>query len=196
MFTLYAPALQSTPVVSIAMSTSDRIQLGLTIVTAAVGFISIAIAVCSLILSKKMLEESTRPHITIYLNRLILSKISSDVYLIIKNFGSSSGKITSFSSSIDLELIAFNPSIAVPFRNIEGTVLAPGQSMPFLIKTSSQYQTISFQVCYTWMKKTYSESINVNLAAYSAQEQVRHISRKDSIESLAYALQEIAYKMM
>lgn len=199
MFTIYAPALQSTPIICIVMSPSDWIQLVSMLVTALVGLASIIIANCTLKQNNQMLEESTRPYITLYLNRLILGVGASDMYLIVKNYGASAGTIASFTANVDLKSISAMPIVVTPFSNIVGTVLAPGQSMPFLVKPPDNYESVTFELTYSstnGMDKTYTEKVRINFAAHSAQGQARHISKESPEKSMVYALEEIAYKMM
>ena len=82
------------------MNTSDIIQLIGILISLATSIAAIMISVKSLKQNSKMIEESTRPYISIYGASTYIG--SSDYYIVLKNFGQSSATIHEFLYDFDL----------------------------------------------------------------------------------------------
>ena len=83
------------------MSISDIINIILCILSFVLAAISVITVVITLKQNSKMIENSTRPYITIYGKKTECGILK--YFLVIKNFGSSGAVITDFHSEIKLE---------------------------------------------------------------------------------------------
>lgn len=109
-----------------------------TIVLSVLSFLLALISVVTVIITirqnNKMIEQSTRPVISIYTSQINVG--SPSLYLIVKNFGSSPAVIRTISCDHDFadflmgsnslnheELVNYDPIKVLP-----GTIMAPGQS--------------------------------------------------------------------
>lgn len=146
------------------MSISDKIQLALLITTALIGIASIVISIFTLRSSNKMIEESTRPYLCVYLQAI--NSGTPNFYIIVKNFGSSGAKITKFIPDFDLEKLKAFDKQKKPFDKIQGTFLAPNQKLYttiFNIDFKSMPNIMNFKIEYTSCSgKIYSDSFAVN----------------------------------
>ena len=98
-------------------------------------------------------------------------------YLVLKNFGSSSARITSFECDFDLSQISYE-EFGTPFSRIVGTELAPGQKIytafapmkfiTFMEHWRSQHEQpflIVFKLSYTSDSGLeYDEEVSINLS--------------------------------
>ena len=131
------------------MSISDIINIILCILSFVLAAISVITVVITLKQNSKMIENSTRPYITIYGKKTECGILK--YFLVIKNFGSSGAVITDFHSEIKLEDYSseYNPN---PFRHIIGTHLAPNQSIVCNLNTdklnADKVEQLPFQIKY------------------------------------------------
>ena len=163
------------------LTISDVIE----IVGIVASLITSIVAIC-------MVEESTRPYVSIYIGTTHFSAIT--VYMIIKNFGSSLATITAFNCDLNLESYAYDKE-RIPFANIVGTSLCPGEAIQYPIRLENCDDSIKFlniNICYKSSSKEYFEHISLNLSAYF---EAVHVRVKSDL-SISYALQDIAEKML
>lgn len=105
------------------MSYEIIIELLLASATAAAAIISTIIAMKTLKQNSKNIEASTRPYIKPY---LAMSNVQTvGYYLIIKNFGTSSAKITKLTTDIEWKHFTYE-KLREPFKYIVGSELPPG----------------------------------------------------------------------
>lgn len=144
------------------MSTSDIIEIISIIVSAFTSTVAIWISVIAFKQSERMLEETTRPYITIYVDTITVCEQSS--YFVIKNFGHSSAVITDFCYDPILKQTKQSSSLFCnQFDSIAGIVLAPGQSKLLPYKVSSlPIDVLTFSISYQSNIKKYSETITMN----------------------------------
>lgn len=157
------------------MISEPIIQLILATITAGVGICSVVIAIFTLRQNNKMIEASTRPVVKVYLTRIYIQTLQ--FYLVLKNFGSSSARITSFECDFDLSQISYE-EFGTPFSRIVGTELAPGQKIytafapmkfiTFMEHWRSQHEQpflIVFKLSYTSDSGLeYDEEVSINLS--------------------------------
>lgn len=157
------------------MSFETTLQLILVVTTALVGIASIIIAVLTLRQNNKMIESNTRPILRFYLTQLNIQTVQH--YLVLKNFGSSSARITNFHCDFDLTQITYK-ELSDPFRYIIGTELAPGQKLytSFASIESKKFvnnwnkshdEPLTFQIELSYISevgKQYDEHIDINLS--------------------------------
>jgi len=145
----------------------DCIEISAIIVSLTLGIISIIISCKTLKQNSNMIEESTRPCIAVYGNKVYLGV--AKYALIIKNFGASSGTITKFNCDTNLlkEYALFRNYN--PFEHIVGTTLAPNQSIfcELNLKKLKENKVISFEfeICYKGVKEYPSNKFIVNVGA-------------------------------
>ena len=184
------------------MSVSDWIELFGIIISMAVGIVSIIISCNSLKQNSIMIEEATKPYITIY-GKMVYLGVAKYV-LIIKNFGASSGTITSFSCNQALQKTALF-KYKNPFEHIVGTTLAPSQSVccEFNLETikNEQVEPLVFEVAYKGVKEYPKDTIIVNVIAetenlightHSPQNDNKTISTEDCMKSLVEEIRIIS----
>lgn len=174
-----------------ALSTSDKIALATVIVTALVGIIAAIISVLSLRQNSKMIENSTRPYITVYSG--VTSFQNSVFYFIVKNFGVSSAVITNFSSDVDLGNYPYPPG-STPFAHIEGATIHPVQSFKAsvdIVRLIKDCSEVTFDLTYRCGKKTYSEHISIDLYLLTDSPSLHASTRDAELRVISFALQDM-----
>lgn len=194
------------------MTTSDQIQLFLAIVTAFTAIASIVLVVLTIRQNSKMIENATRPNISIFGKSFRSHGVR--YCLIIKNFGTSNAIITSFECNADLQKYALVPQ-QKPFSHIENTSIPPGQSLicelnhlklfnDNTLLSDSGSSILKFKIVYlSEAKKQYANYFIVNLS--SEQESVLsrvsyhsndQNSDKKLLHTIASSLQEITERLI
>lgn len=174
--------------------TANWIALATMIITAFAAISSIVIAITTLKQNNKMIEESSRPIITVYKD--IININSPIEYLVLKNFGNSSGTITKIEyneedliqlfrkTTVELGLIKY-------FKNI---TLAPHQKYMFPIDSNNtEIKNFHISIEYRSATKIYRETFDINL---SQDYSITFINQnksdsKDEIKTISNSLQEI-----
>lgn len=178
------------------MSTSDILDLAAVIVALAVGCGSIWVAVKTLKQNQKMIEDSTRPYITVYSDITFFQQ--SMFYIIIKNFGNSGAIITEFRTDKDLQEL-MPKGRQNPFAHMKGAVLAPGQcyrtavSMP---DAKTRLDKVTFHIKYKSSTHEYVEKVPLKIEASNDQLYVRASTEGQELKIISYALQDLAEKHM
>lgn len=147
------------------MNISDTIQLIGILISFTTSIVAILISVKSLKQNSKMIEESTRPYISIYGASTYIG--SSKYYIVLKNFGQCSATIHEFVYDFDLANFIENSSPSEPFQCIENTTIVPGQSFHALIdlnKARKQTNMINFHISYSSGTHKYEEDFCLNLS--------------------------------
>lgn len=178
------------------MEISDWINLSLSIASFLLAVISVVTVVITLKQNSKMIENSSRAYITVY--GAITNYQAPLYYLIIKNFGSSSARVTKFKPNFDLSA-SVDKGKPIPFLHIVGTDIAPGQSFaaPVLYKNlSEQSEHITFEIEYISNSKTYHDIATIELSAYGELPIKRASSEGNEFKIISYTLQDIAEKML
>lgn len=124
------------------MGTKDWIEIGISVVTAIVSITSIIIAVKSLKMTQKSIEDANRPYVYCYISTSGVGTFSK--YFIIRNSGTTPAYIN------DLK---FNNAEGVFVKNmypvsIIGSTIAPGQQLATLIDSNMDKKftaTITFK---------------------------------------------------
>lgn len=178
-----------------SISVSDAIQLVGIMASLLTGIIAIVISVKTLNQNNQMIEESTRPYITIYTGATYFQ--DTDYFIILKNFGQSGAYITSFNCDR-----VFEPSRgldSIPFQHIVGTHVAPGQSFRYRadsVNLLKNTDPIIFAIEYKSGNKLYSETISLNILADTDVVYSRANSKEKELRTISFALQDIAEKML
>lgn len=169
------------------MSVSDIIQIVSIVCTSLLSVIAIIISVLTLRKSSKTIIESSRANIMLYFD--VSSKSNS--YIVLKNFGNSSGKIINIKISPELypyKGTTMNITNAIDkgidFTNV---VLAPNQAIrtwfPFINHPDKQFQ---IKLSYKTLGKIYTEnySLNINYVDKLNYLYVKSIDINDDKEAL------------
>lgn len=182
------------------MNISDIIQLIGILTSLTTSIIAIGISVRSLKQNSKMIEESTRPYISVYGASVYVD--SPSYYLTVKNFGQSSATITSFTYDFDL-LKCIDERIndpkntspyKEPFENIENTTMAPGQAFHAIIdfnKAIAQTKSINFHLKYSSGTHEYEDDICLNLIGNLGNYVLFPPSSKDNLLTISETLQNM-----
>ena len=160
------------------LSPSDIIEIIGIITSTAVSITAIIISVKTLKQAQitneqnnRMLEESTRPYITIYLDAITICE--QDSFFVLKNFGQSPGRITLFEYDPILESLETSPQRGNQLKNeqyayVKGITLAPGQSKMMSCNVPKiPKDVLSFKIGYVSSCKYYEESIELNVKNYA-----------------------------
>lgn len=160
-----------------SLSPSDIIEIIGIIVSTSVSIIAIIISVKTLKQTQitneqnnRMLEESTRPYIAIYLDTITICEQSS--FFVLKNFGQSSAKITLFEFDPILKTLVTGQKegdilLKEQYDTVKGLTLAPGQSKMMLCEvTEIPKDVLTFKIGYVSSEKYYEESFDLNVKNY------------------------------
>ncbi|WP_143322970.1 hypothetical protein [Clostridium sp. HBUAS56010] len=176
---------------------SNTVQFYGMIITSLVGIASIIISVLTLMQNSKMIEESTRPVISIYGTTTNFGA-EQRFYFVIKNFGQTPTTITKFFSDYDF---SFNQAYTSAndhdwLSNLNGAHLAPGQSKICALNYKNINKPVTFTLEHKTTSKTYNEQIKVDLKAGAAMLVWKSdaISEKDELRNISYTLQEFIQK--
>lgn len=149
-------------------------ELVLAVITAITAIISVIIATLTLRQNAKSIEASTRPYIKPY---LAMTNIQAPEYfIVIKNFGASSAKITKLITDIEWQHFTY-PELPTPFKYITNTELPPGHKvytalavlptkmyMDSYVKNKQKPLTYTMHIEYiSETRKTYIEETKLNL---------------------------------
>lgn len=169
----------------------EIIQIIGIISTSITSIVAIIISVVSLRQNSKVIEETNRPYISVYAN---CAKVYDPVlYLIIKNFGETSGTITAFSTDKDLSKCTINGE-HIPFDNIVGTTLNPKEQIIYPIEPF--LDSLNISITYKSTVKTYFENIHLNLNSQYDSIHPRVKGAGNELEIISYTLQDIAEKLL
>lgn len=113
--------------------------------------------------NNRMLEESMRPYITIYLDAITLCEQSS--YFVVKNFGNSPAIITKFEYDPVLKQTPQSSEMLQnQFDYLEQIVLAPGQKKLLQYDvTRLPSDVLTFKISYLCEKAEYHETVTMNV---------------------------------
>ncbi len=178
------------------LTVSDIIEIAGIIASLVTSIVAIAISLKTLKQNSEMIEESTRPYISLYIGTTYFSDTTT--YLIMKNFGQSSAIVTNFSASPDLSRFSYDDDY-VPFGHIVGSHICPGASIQFPIKVTGlprDMEPIIINLEYRSPSKTYTEVISLNLASDFDAIHLRANTKDQHLKEISFALQDIAEKML
>lgn len=172
----------------------DWVALATMLITAFATTSSIIIAINTLKQNNKMIEESTRPVITIY--KEVIHINSPMEYLIVKNFGSSSAKVDDIIFDEEKFKKISKLSSTVKYRNpfpfLIDSQIAPGQSFKIPIKTmDTDIESIEFVLKYSSSIKSYTETALVQLKQDSGIYRLKFHTEANELKTISNTLQEL-----
>lgn len=179
------------------MDIATGTTLALSILSFILAVISIVVAVITVRQNNKMIEASSRPYITVTAE---MTNFGSPMYyLVLKNYGQTGARITKWASSFDLSVCGFGDKIT-PFKNIEGTFLAPGQSIVCAVDyeklKAPDLGQLEIDIEYQSETKCYSSKCPINTIAYADLVHARSNSSKGELKNISYTLQDLVEKIM
>lgn len=175
---------------------STLINIVLCVLSFILAVISVITVVVTLRQNHQMIENTTRPYLTVYYNNTYFQDLHS--YLILKNFGTSSATIVEFSSDCDLSNIEHDTG-HTPFGALAGVSIAPGQKVPYIINGSkfSENKIITFTLKYkSDTNHIYNETVQIRPEYLGNIAVVRASTKDKELRTISYALQDIAEKMI
>lgn len=172
------------------MALCNSFDAVLSICTLGVSIISIIIAVLTLRQNNRMIEESIRPLVCVYSEYIIVGE--GYLYLVVKNFGHSAATIDEFDVDCNLTGCYMIKSNKDFLKELEGSLLAPGQCRTCLINYEKVKKTITFKIRYHNGNKRYEDLFRFNPTA--AANLPTNVSTGDDNKQIAQTLQEMLKK--
>lgn len=150
-----------------------------------------------------MIENATRPYLSIY-GQTINCNGNQHFYLVVKNSGASPATITNFSYSPDLSQSLETKNTSRNFLDdLSKCTIPPGQSRICKLTYEKVPEEIVFDVTYHSSEKTYSEKDIINLRAGTSMLTAKcgkSSNKKKAISSnihvISYTLQEMLQKKL
>lgn len=173
------------------MNVVTIVNIVLAILSFILAVISVITVVITLHQNNRMIEESTRPYVSIYFQPLF----DTD-YLILKNFGNSTAKITSFYTNVDFHT-CIEDDTHLPFSHLCDTYLHPGERIlspiDYTHKLYEKYNFLEFDINYKSSGKSYTEHIEINMRSLGDHASIRTTVKSENAEKIiAETLQDIA----
>lgn len=167
------------------------------IILCVLSFILAAISVITVVITlrqnNKMIEESTRPVISIYTEEINAGE--PFFYLVVKNFGQSPAYITKFEYDFD-----FNGCYKIRnnkdyLQKLTKSVLAPGQSRICILDYEKINKEVTFIISYqSSIKKSYTETFTIDLKAGVSMPYGKIATEGKELRTISYTLQEMLQK--
>lgn len=178
------------------MDTPTIVNVILCVLSFILAVISVITVVITLRQNHKMIDNSTRPYVTVYSSVTNCDGIR--YYLCVKNFGQSGAVITEFNCNCDLSQYSYHDG-KTPFEHLSNTFIAPGQS--FLcnidhLKFFKNPPTLTFTVKYKADSKKYMDTFIINPEADSDLIHTRSCSKNQELASISYTLQELVERQV
>ena len=149
------------------MDLPNLISIGATLSSFILSFISVITVIITLRQNTKIITESTRPYITIYIDSITICEQTS--FFVLKNFGRSAATITHFEYDDCLkEVTQISPLLNEQFDYVKGITLAPGQSKLLQFKMSTlENKDLTFKIKYVnSQNKQFKENVILNSRNY------------------------------
>ena len=171
----------------------DTVNILLIVSSFLSNFIALFTVVYTMVQNKKILEESTRPVISIYTDKIDTGNLH--FYLIIKNFGKSPAYITKFEYDFDFRG-CFNMSSDKDYlAELNHASLAPGQARICVFDYSKINKPVTFHIEYkSGAGKTYKECFTIDLKAAVSLPSVKTWTEGKGLKTISYTLQEMLEK--
>lgn len=179
------------------MNISDIINITLCVLSFILAVISVITVIITLRQNSKMIENSTRPYIVVY--GKVTNFQDPCYYLVVKNMRQTGAEITKFHCNINLLKYSYS-SDRTPLGHMEGTFLAPGQTMIINIDhrkmSKENINEIIFDIKYNSGVKEYSEKCKINYEAYKDNIQTRASTKDKELKIISYTLQDLVEKLL
>lgn len=174
------------------LSPSDIIQLFGIIASLITSIIAITISLITMRQNSKMIEDASRPVISIYGESI--NSGSPTFYIVIKNFGASPAHITQFDYDFDFTSAYLTHGNKDFLKELVNSVIAPRQSRICALKYSELDKPITFKLSYSSGVKTYHDEMTVDLKAGAAMLTTKNSTTGKELRNISYSLQEMLQK--
>lgn len=173
-----------------------ELQTVTNIILSVLSFVLAAISVITVVVTlrqnSKMIEESSRPVISIYPQSI--NPGQPMFYLVVKNFGHSTAYLTEFISSFDFSECYNIDSSKDYIGQLSSCTIAPGQSYICHMDYQKIPDKVHFSVKYKSSTKSYSEEIDVDLKSGVNMPTRKYATPGKEVLSISYSLQELLLK--
>lgn len=175
------------------MDVSTIVNIILCVLSFILAVVSVVTVVITLRQNNRMIEESTRPFISVYTDEINTG--NPFFYLVVKNFGKSTAYITKFEYDFD-----FNGCYKIwndkdYLQQLNNAVLAPGQSRSCTLDYQRINKAVTFTLEYhSGAKKTYSDKFTMDLKAGVSMPYGKVATEGKELRTISYALQEMLQK--
>lgn len=179
------------------LSASEIITICSTVVSAILAIASVVIVIISIRQNNKMLEASTRPYISIYIDTITICEQQS--YFVIKNLGQTPATITDFSYPEILDNLDVKTHLEKEqFASVKGVTLAPSQACLLMCTVSKlPDQFMNFSVTYKTSLKTYTDTFTLHPRKYVHIPKSRPESKiSKGHERLVHTMREMVERQM
>lgn len=176
------------------MDISTKVNIALCVLSFILAAVSVVTVVITLRQNNRMIENSTRPYISIYFDYIQMGEPIG--YLIVKNFGSSTAIIDSLTYN---DVIAKHPSslanLPAIFNGLVGSSIVPGQKFfaPFKLYEYIGGDSI-FDISYHVGNKKYTDHFEISVSNYGKLVKPRLANQE--YKAISYPLQEISERLM
>lgn len=174
------------------LTPSDKVQVVGIIVSAVISVIAIFISVLTLRQNSKMIEESSRPVISIYSQGINTG--TPMLFIVVKNFGNSPAVINKFDYDYDFTDCYSFRSERDYLKDLVGSTLAPGQSRICSLDYKKLSRPITFTLEYKSACKKYDDSFTVDLRAGVNIPAPKTATEGKEPRTISYTLQEMLQK--
>lgn len=171
------------------MDPATIVNVILCILSFILATISVVTVLITIRQNNKMLEESTRPVITIYTQSINLGLPLT--YLIIKNCGNSPAYMKKLNADVDFSGCYKINSSKNYIDEFSRCNFAPGQSRYCILDLNKIQNTVNFTVEYSSQTKTYKETFEIDLSAASGMPYSRSETPGKELFQISIALQEM-----
>lgn len=176
-----------------SLSTSDIIQLFGIIASFITGIVAIVISVITLRQNSKMIEESSRPFLSIY-GELINTGFPT-FYIVIKNFGASPAYIKKFEYDYDFSSMYLSAYGDEDFlKSLQSSVIAPNQARICALDYLKLDKPVTFKLSYSSGVKTYHDEMTIDLKAGATMLMSKTSTSGKELHTISYTLQEMLQK--
>lgn len=179
-----------------SLTPSDWIQLTGIIISTITSIVTFVISTFALWQNSKMIEDSSRPVISVYTQRIIYNNKAS-LYLVIKNFGHSTAYMTKFWTDTDFsKSYGFNAPRNY-LEDLNHCIIAPGQSRICYLDYTSIPESVRFSLSYhsnSKKGKIYSEDFTIDLKAAVSMPTEGPASNTASDSRIASVLENMLFK--
>lgn len=146
------------------MDVATIVNVILCVLSFLLAAISVVTVVITLRQNNKMIEESTRPVISVYTDEINAG--NPFFYLIVRNFGKSPAYITKFEYDFDFKGCYKIRNDRDYLEGLNNAVLAPGQSRICTLDYAKIDKEVTFTLEYhSGAKKVYSDKFTIDLKA-------------------------------
>lgn len=175
------------------METATVVNIILSILSFVLAVISVVTVVITLRQNNKMIEDSTRPVVSIYNDQINTGNIL--FYLVVKNFGQSPAYITKFESDFDFKGKYGIRNDKDYLKELNHSVLAPGQSRICTLDYKKIDKDVTFTIEYhSGAGKVYTDRFTVDLKAGVNMPVGKNATENKELRAISYTLQEMLQK--